>query len=71
MGEQLQDPDSAQHLLHCRDPWVLPTEAGARRAAAAAKARLAAAAGGASDHLTLAAAFRGWVAARQVRNRTA
>jgi len=47
-----------------RDPWVLPVEAGARRAAQAAKAALAAGAGGGSDHLALVRAFNGWAAAR-------
>ena len=51
--------------LFCRDPWVLPVEATARRAATASKARLAEGAGGASDHLALVTAFNGWVAARQ------
>ncbi len=49
----------------CRDPWVLPVEAGARQAAIRAKQGLAQGAGGASDHLALVKAFNGWSAARR------
>ena len=50
--------------LAYRDPWVLPIDPGARKAATAARAGLAARAGGASDHLALAAAYDMWASAR-------
>ncbi|GAB4819950.1 hypothetical protein N2152v2_006996 [Parachlorella kessleri] len=50
--------------LAYRDPWVLPTEASARRAAALVRARLSREAGGSSDHLATVRAFNGWKAAR-------
>jgi hypothetical protein len=50
----------------CRDPWVLPTEASARRAAALVRSRLSREAGGASDHLATVKAFNGWKAAKAV-----
>ena len=50
----------------CRDPWVLPVEAGARQAAIARKHNLAESAGGASDHLALVKAFNAWSAAKRV-----
>ena len=49
----------------CRDPWVLPIEAHARRAATLAKQALAQGAGGCSDHLALARAYNGWAAAKR------
>eukprot|EP00884_Botryococcus_braunii_P000922 jgi/Botrbrau1/10830/Bobra.0025s0009.1 len=49
-----------------RDPWVLPIEATARRAADAAKQQLAANGGGASDHMALVGAFNGWASAKSV-----
>ncbi|CAL5229490.1 g12825 [Coccomyxa viridis] len=48
-----------------RDPWVLPIEAGARRAATLAKRDLAQGAGGCSDHLALVRAYNGWQAAKR------
>lgn len=47
-----------------RDPWVLPIEASARRAAEAAKQQLAREGGGNSDHMALVVAFDRWSAAR-------
>ncbi|KAK9814740.1 hypothetical protein WJX72_010718 [[Myrmecia] bisecta] len=47
-----------------RDPWVLPVDSGARRAATAIKAQMAADAGGCSDHLALVKAYNCWAAAR-------
>ena len=52
--------------IPCRDPWVLPTEASARKAAALLRARLAREAGGSSDHLATVRAFNGWKAAKTV-----
>ena len=53
-------------LCMCRrDPWVLPIEAGARRAATLAKRDLAQGAGGCSDHLALVRAYNGWQAAKR------
>lgn len=57
-------PQTVEAHAQRRDPWVLPVEAGARRAAAAARGALAAGAGGGSDHLALVRAFNGWSAAR-------
>ncbi len=45
-----------------RDPWVLPIEATARRAASAAKQTLSDGAGGCSDHLALVRAYNTWSA---------
>lgn len=57
----IREPDS----LSCgRDPWVLPIEANARRAATAAKQALSDGAGGCSDHLALVRAFNAWTAER-------
>ncbi|BDA50474.1 3'-5' RNA helicase YTHDC2 [Coccomyxa sp. Obi] len=47
-----------------RDPWVLPIEANARRAATAAKQALSDGAGGCSDHLALVRAYNAWTAER-------
>ena len=44
----------------CRDPWVLPLDPGARRAATATKQRLSESVGGASDHLLLVKAYNQW-----------
>ena len=50
-----------------RDPWVLPTQSDARRAAAMLRAGLSSEAGGSSDHLATVKAYNGWKAARAVR----
>ncbi|CAG9460433.1 unnamed protein product [Pedinophyceae sp. YPF-701] len=47
-----------------RDPFVVPIDAQLRRQATAARHRFADQGGGAADHMTLVAAFRGWRAAR-------
>ena len=48
-----------------RAPFVLPMDAGQKRAADAAKAHLSRQRGGESDHLALVAAFEGWEAAKR------
>lgn len=45
-----------------RDPWVLPIDPNARRAATAAKQALSDGAGGCSDHLALVRAYNTWSA---------
>ena len=49
-----------------RDPWVMPTDAGAKRASDATRAEFAAAGGGCSDHLAVVAAYGAW---KEARNR--
>jgi hypothetical protein len=53
-------------LRACRDPWVLPAAADARRQATLTRARLSSDAGGASDHLAAIKAYNQWKGASAV-----
>ena len=53
-------------LCACRDPWVLPAAADARRQATLTRARLSSDAGGASDHLAAIKAYNQWKGASAV-----